>query len=128
MVTPMTEMPICTQIGGDNSPSNMWAVNVGADLKPTDTTTLKFDVYYVGMVEDRTVAGEKEDEIGIEIDASLTQKIYDNLSMTVIGAYLMAEDGYGVYDGDPVLGAQASAVVTMPSRLVSASTTNSKEA
>jgi len=85
-----------SQIGGDNSPSNMYAINVGADLKPTDTTTLKFDVYYIGMVEDRTVAGEKEDEIGIEIDASLTQKIYDTLSMTVIGAYLMAEDGYGV--------------------------------
>ena len=85
-----------SQIGGDNSPSNMWAVNVGADFKPTDTTTLKADVYYVGMVEDRTVAGEDEDEIGIEIDVSLTQKIYDTLSMTVIGAYLMAEDGYGV--------------------------------
>ena len=90
-----------TQIGGQNSPSNMWAINLGADLKPTDTTTLKFDVYYVGMVEDRTVAGSKEDEIGIEIDASLTQKIYDNLSLTLIGAYMLAEDGYGEYNGDP---------------------------
>jgi hypothetical protein len=93
--------PANNQIGGSNSPSNMWAVNVGADLKPTDTTTLKFDVYYIGMVEDRTVAGEKEDEIGIEVDASLTQKIYDNLSLTLIGAYLFAEDGYGIYNGDP---------------------------
>ena len=91
-----------SQIGGDNSPSNMYAINVGADLKPTDTTTLKFDVYYIGMVEDRTVGGDDEDTIGVEIDASLTQKIYDNLSMTVIGAYLFAEDGYGVYDStDP---------------------------
>jgi hypothetical protein len=93
--------PANNQIGGSNAPSNMWAVNVGADLKPTDTTTIKFDVYYIGMVEDRTVAGSKEDEIGIEVDASLTQKIYDNLSMTLIGAYLFAEDGYGVYNGDP---------------------------
>ena len=85
-----------TQIGGANKPSNMWAVNVGADFKPTDTTTLKFDVYYVGMVEKRTIGGDEEDEIGIEIDASLTQKIYDNLSMTILGAYMMAEDGYGV--------------------------------
>jgi hypothetical protein len=97
--------PANNQIGGSNAPSNMWAVNVGADLKPTDTTTLKFDVYYIGMVEDRTVAGSKEDEIGIEVDASLTQKIYDNLSMTLIGAYLFAEDGYGVYNGDPDAGA-----------------------
>ncbi|NIQ90613.1 MAG: hypothetical protein GWN93_16945, partial [Deltaproteobacteria bacterium] len=77
--------------------------------KPTDTTTLMFDAYYIGMVEDRTIAGDKEDEIGIEIDARLTQKIYDNLSMTVIGAYLLAEDGYGVYNGDPAAAATTQA-------------------
>jgi hypothetical protein len=90
------------QIGGANRPSNMYYVAAGVDLKPTDTTTIMFDVYYVGMVEDRTIAGEEEDEIGIEVDARLTQKIYDNLSMTIIGAYMFAEDGYGVYDpADP---------------------------
>lgn len=100
--------PANNAIGGSNHPSNMWAVNVGTDLKPTDTTTIKFDVYYIGMVEDRTVAGEKEDEIGIEVDVSLTQKIYDNLSLTLIGAYLLAEDGYGVYNGTPTATNQAS--------------------
>ena len=90
------------QIGAANKPSNMYYIGVGADLKPTDTTTMMLDVYYIGMVEDRTIAGDKEDEIGIEIDARLVQKIYDNLSLTVIGAYLLAEDGYGVYDSaDP---------------------------
>ena len=93
--------PALNQIGGSNHPSNMYAVNVGADFKPTDTTTIKLDVYYIGMVEDRTVAGQDEDEIGLEIDARLTQKIYDSLSLTLIGAYLFAEDGYGVYNGDP---------------------------
>ena len=88
------------QAGGDNSPSNMWAVGAGVDLKPTDTMTLKFDFYYMGLVEDRTIAGDDEDEIGFEIDARLTQKIYDNLSLTIIGAYLFADDGYGVYDTD----------------------------
>jgi len=88
------------QTGAANKPSNMWAVGVGADLKPTDTTTILFDVYYMGMVEDRTINGDDEDEIGIEVDARLTQKIYDNLSLTVIGAYLFAEDGYGVYSTD----------------------------
>ena len=96
------------QIGGANKPSNMYAINLGADFKPTDTTTLKFDVYYVGMMEDRTIAGEDEDEIGIEVDARLTQKIYDTLSLTVIGAYLFAEDGYGVYNGSPTPTNQAA--------------------
>jgi hypothetical protein len=93
-----------SQIGAANKPSNMYAINVGADLKPTDTTTLKFDVYYIGMMEDRAVGGDDEDEIGIEIDARLTQKIYDTLSLTVVGAYMLAEDGYGTdrvnADGD----------------------------
>jgi hypothetical protein len=99
--------PANNQIGGSNHPSNMYAVNVGADFKPTDTTTIKLDVYYIGMVEDRTVAGDDEDEIGLEVDARLTQKIYDNLSLTVIGAYLFAEDGYGVYNGTPTATNQA---------------------
>jgi hypothetical protein len=97
--------PANNQIGGSNHPSNMYAVNVGADFKPTDTTTIKLDAYYIGMVEDRTVSGENEDEIGVEIDARLTQKIYDTLSLTLVGAYLFAEDGYGVYNGDPDAGA-----------------------
>jgi len=97
------------QIGGANKPSNMFAINLGADFKPTDTTTIKFDAYYIGMMEDRTVAGEDEDEIGIEIDARLTQKIYDTLSLTVVGAYMFAEDGYGVYSGaDPAAQADGS--------------------
>ena len=96
--------PTNTQIGGSNHPSNMYAINVGADFKPTDTTTIKFDVYYIGMVEDRSVGCDPtvnscdEDEIGLEIDAKLTQKIYDNLSLSLVGAYLFAEDGYGAYN------------------------------
>jgi len=90
-----------SQIGAANKPSNIWVASVGADLKPTDTTTIKLDVYYIGMMEDRhvgcdaTVDSCDEDEIGIEIDARLTQKIYDTLSLTVVGAYMFAEDGYG---------------------------------
>jgi len=88
------------QAGAANKPSNMWAVGVGADFKPTDTTTIMFDAYYMGLVEDRTIGGDKEDEIGIEVDARLTQKIYDNLSLTILGAYLFADDAYGRYDTD----------------------------
>jgi hypothetical protein len=95
------------QIGGANKPKNMYAINLGADFKPTDTTTIKLDVYYVGMMEDRTIAGEDEDEIGTEIDVRLTQKIYDTLSMTVIGAYMLAEDGYGVAGASPNSGDDA---------------------
>ncbi len=96
-----SDMP---QIGGENTPNNLIAVNVGADLKPTDTTTLTVDLWYLTMVEDRTVGGDDEDEIGWELDASLTQKIYDNLDAKIVGAYLLADNGFGdggdLADGD----------------------------
>ena len=69
-------------------------------MKPTDTTTILFDVYYIGMVEKRTIGGDEEDEIGIEIDARIAQKIYDNLTLSLAGSYLLAEKGYGKYDTD----------------------------
>ena len=53
------------------------------------------------MVEKRTIGGDEEDEIGTEIDVRLIQKIYDNLSLSVAGSYLIADDGFGVYNGDP---------------------------
>lgn len=87
-----SDMP---QIGGENTPNNLIAVNLGADMKPTDTTTLTLDLWYLTMVEDRTVGGDDEDEIGWELDASLTQKIYDNLDAKIVGAYLLADDGFG---------------------------------
>ena len=87
--------------GPANCPSNLWALNVGADLKPTDTTIFAIDLYYIGMVEDRTMAGHDEDTIGTEFDVSLTQKIYDNFDVKIVGAYLLADKGYGVYDTDP---------------------------
>jgi len=85
--------------GGDESPNNLWSIGVGADLKPADNTTIYLNLYYIGMVEERTVGGGDEDEIGIELDARLAQKIYDNVTFNVVGAYLLAEDGYGTYLG-----------------------------
>jgi hypothetical protein len=79
---------------GGNQPTNMMGLNVGADFKPTDTTTIKADVYYMALVEDRN----DEDEIGTEIDVRLSQKVYDNLTANLVGAYLLAEDGWG--EGD----------------------------
>ena len=47
-----------SQIGGANTPSNMWAVSVGGDVKPTDTTSIALDLYYIGMLEKRTLGSK----------------------------------------------------------------------
>ncbi len=41
------------------------------------------------------MGGDEEDEIGTEIEAKVTQKVYDNLDVLVIGAYMFADKGYG---------------------------------
>jgi hypothetical protein len=78
-----------------NRPSNMWVVAFHADVKPTDTTSIGFDAYYIGMNEDRTVGGSEEDTVGLEFDVDVTQKVYDNLDAKLVGAYMFADDGYG---------------------------------
>ena len=92
--------------GQANRPSNVWALSAGVDFKPTDTTTISADIWYIGMVKDRTVAGSKEDTIGTEIDAKLVQKVYDNLDLLIVGAYMLADDGYGT--GTAAAGKSAS--------------------
>jgi len=78
-----------------NHPSNMWAIAVGGDVKPTDTTSIGLDLYYIAMVEKRTVGGKSTDDVGFEVDLDITQKIYDNLDMKIVGAYMFADDGFG---------------------------------
>jgi len=79
-----------------NHPSNMWALSAGADMKPTDTTSVGLDIYYVKMLEKRTTAlGTSSKTIGTEIDLDVTQKIYDNLDAKIVGAYMFAGDAFG---------------------------------
>ena len=83
------------QIGGANTPNNMWVVQVGADFKPTDTTTVGLDLYYIGMDVKRNLGVNLTNDIGTEIDFDLTQKIYDNFDLKIVGAYIFAGKGYG---------------------------------
>jgi len=91
---------------GDESPNNLWSVGVGADFKPADNTTISANVLYIAMVEERSVGCDPtvdscdEDTIGVEVNARLAQKIYPNLTLNLVGAYLFADDGYGDYNPD----------------------------
>ena len=79
-----------------NHPSNMWAIAGGADIKPTDTTSIGLDLYYVKMIKKRpSIVGNNEKDIGFEVDLDVTQKIYDNLDMKIVGAYMFAGDAFG---------------------------------
>ena len=84
------------QIGGANTPSNMWAIAGGVDVKPTDTTSIGVDLYYISLVEKReALLGTSKKDVGFEIDLDVTQKVYDNLDAKIVGAVFFADDGFG---------------------------------
>lgn len=93
-----------------NSPneriSNIWAVNLGTNFKPTAKWTIEGDVWYAQTVEDVTTwDGKQDDKLGFELDLAATYEIFDNMNIRFVAAYLFADDATG--DDDPwLLGTQ----------------------
>jgi hypothetical protein len=84
--------------------SNVWAANVGFSVAPMDKLSLGADVWYAALVEDDAHGNT---ELGTEFDVTASYKIYDNLKLDVVAAYLLAGDATA--DDDPIeLGAQLS--------------------
>lgn len=75
--------------------SNVMAVNIGTTVKPMDKLSLAADLWYAQLAEDN-VNGDTE--LGFEIDLRATYSILDNLSLDVIGAYLISGDATGDED------------------------------
>jgi hypothetical protein len=95
--------------------SNIWAVNIGATLKPIEKLSLKGDIWYAQLVEDSTGPGATidpatlnitggEDDLGVEVDLVATYQLIEGLNLDVVGAYLFAGDATsrtGSNDDDP---------------------------
>ncbi len=75
--------------------TNVWAGNVGVTIKPMDKLTVDADVWYAALAEDNA-AGDTE--LGVELDAKVGYKVYDNLTAEAIFAYLISGDATGDED------------------------------
>ena len=89
----------------NNSPadgiSNVWALNLGATVKPMDKLKVSLDVWYAALAEDiMTLNGDKEDSLGTEVDLVITYEIVQNLNLDLVGAYLFAGDATTMNDPD----------------------------
>jgi hypothetical protein len=95
-------------------PSNIWAVNIGATLKPIEKLSLRGDIWYAQLVEDEggpgAVAGPGgsfsggEDDLGTEVNLRATYQLIEGMNLDVVGAYLFAGDATsrtGDNDDDP---------------------------
>jgi hypothetical protein len=102
-----------------DSISNIWALNIGASLKPVEKLTLRGDIWYAQLVEKEQGPGataannfDGEDDLGVEVDLKATYQLIEGLNLDLIGAYLFAGDAIsttGDNDDDPYeVGAQLS--------------------
>lgn len=75
--------------------TNIWAGNVGVTIKPMDKLTIDADVWYAELAEENA-AGDTD--LGVELDAKVGYKLYDNLTAEAIFAYLISGDATGDED------------------------------
>ncbi|MBW1645065.1 MAG: hypothetical protein JRJ56_01875 [Deltaproteobacteria bacterium] len=78
---------------------------LSADYKANKKLTMGAAVMYMMTAEDieyRDLDGEKQkdDSIGVEVDAYLKYKIYDNLEFAINAGYLFADDAMDYFEAD----------------------------
>ncbi|MBW2683725.1 MAG: hypothetical protein JRC69_09235 [Deltaproteobacteria bacterium] len=78
-----------------NGISNIWAANIGVKAPVGERWTLGADLWYANLAEDDVYGN---DELGTEVDLKATYKVFDNMSLDLVGAYLFAGDATGTED------------------------------
>jgi len=86
--------------------SNLLAYNIGVSFEPMEKVTITADLWNASLRED-DAAGN--DDLGTEIDLTLTYAILDNLNLDIVAAKLWAGDATGDGSEDPTeIGMQLS--------------------
>jgi hypothetical protein len=71
--------------------NNIWAINLGVDMKPLDKLKVTLDYWYAELLEEEQRLNE-EDKLGHEINMVVTYELVEGLNLDLIGAYLFADD------------------------------------
>jgi len=90
-------------------PENVWTITAGGSYQATPTTKVSASYWYWGVSENVPVAVnldtasvnfgkfDMSSSIGHELDLYVDQKIVDGLTLTLVGAYLFADDAFAPY-------------------------------
>ena len=73
---------------------------LAADYKASKKLTMGAAVMYMMTAEDIEYGDESDDSIGVEVDAYLKYKIYDNLEFAINAGYLFADDAMDFFERD----------------------------
>ena len=76
--------------------TNIYALNLGATIKPFDKLSIRGDVWYAEHVEDDPITDETK--LGVEGDLKITYQLVEGLKLELIGAYLWADDATSIDD------------------------------
>ena len=98
------------QVG--DGPSNVWTISAGAAWQALETTKLTFNYYYVGTynavasngfvnADGLYVINQTSNSLGHEFDMYIDQKVVDGLMLRLVGAYMIANDAYTIFNDDP---------------------------
>jgi hypothetical protein len=85
---------------GYGFPTNLWTVTVGGSYQLAEQTKLSASYWYFGTASSVPVAYDilgnykMSSSIGHELDFYLDQGIVDGLTLTLVGAYLIANDAF----------------------------------
>jgi hypothetical protein len=86
---------------GYGFPTNLWTVTVGGSYQLAEQTKLSASYWYFGTASSVPVAFNAEtgnykmsSNIGHELDFYIDQGIVDGLTLTLVGAYLIADDAF----------------------------------
>lgn len=105
----VTNKNIGAYSAGDH-PSNLWTLNAGAAWQALEGTKLTFNYYYIGvynavlagtkLTPSGTIRNYNSNSLGNEFDLYLDQKVVDGLMLRLVGAYMIANDGYSIFNED----------------------------
>jgi len=72
--------------------SNIWFINVGASVKPTDKINVAADFFYYQQPQESVVGLGSYDKLGMEIDLNASYQYSENVACFVSGAYFSPDD------------------------------------
>jgi hypothetical protein len=76
--------------------TNIWAISLGATIKPFDKLSIRGDVWYAEKPEDDPITDD--DKLGVEADLRINYELVEGLNLELVGAYLWADDATSTDD------------------------------
>jgi len=75
-----------------NLTSNVWFVNVGGTVKPTDKVKVDADFFYYEQPDESVIGLGSYDKLGMEVDLRVSYQYSENVAAELIGAYFSPDD------------------------------------